>query len=65
MSKGTFYQSSFAGVSQCYYSTNLSTYAAGVLLLLQLAGLYLGSNQLKGKLPESWSDISSVSLDRY
>ena len=30
-------------------------------LLLQLAGLYLGENQLEGMLPESWSECINVS----
>ena len=37
-------------------------YMSNIPLPLQLAYLYLGGNSLEGTLPESWSNLTNVSL---
>ena len=36
--------------------------SSNIPLPLQLSGLYLGGNDLEGTLPESWSNLTNVSL---
>ena len=44
----------------CVYSYVYAC-TGNIALPVQLAGLYLAKNLLEGTLPESWSDLSSVS----
>ena len=56
MQKDAVYTMSTSMIHVCLY-----VFVRTNALLLQLAGLYLGKNQLEGTLPESWSHCNNVS----